>query len=116
MGYSVKSKEHQQGDIEIQYSGLRPGEKLYEELLIGENVVGTEHPKIMSANEEFVNWGYMQKALLLLDELCEKMDCDGIVHMLLKLPTGYNPQHEVCDLLWDENKDNNNVVRFKTLS
>jgi len=116
MGLSVKNSANPQGDIEIQYSGLRPGEKLYEELLVGENVIGTNHSKIMTANEEFLPWVDMQRALILLNELCEEMDCEGIVQLLLKMPTGYNPQHAVCDLLWDEDKDKNNVVRFKTLT
>lgn len=115
LGFSVKDSKNPQGDIEINYSGLRPGEKLYEELLIGENVAGTNHPKIMTADEEFLPWPEMQRALILMNELCEEMDCEGIVQLLLKVPTGYNPQHEVCDLLWDEDKDKNNVVRFKTL-
>jgi len=115
LGLSVKDPKNPQGDIEIKYSGLRPGEKLYEELLIGENVSGTNHPKIMTADEEMLPWVDMQKALILMNELCENMDCEGIVQLLLKVPTGYNPQHEVCDLLWDEDKDKNNVVRFKTL-
>lgn len=115
LGLSVKDSKNPQGDIEINYSGLRPGEKLYEELLIGENVAGTNHPKIMTADEEFLPWLEMQRALILMNELCEEMDCEGIVQLLLKVPTGYNPQHEVCDLLWDEDKDKNNVVRFKTL-
>ncbi|MEP1744178.1 MAG: nucleoside-diphosphate sugar epimerase/dehydratase [Kangiellaceae bacterium] len=115
LGLTVKDKKNPQGDIEIKYSGLRPGEKLYEELLIGENVAGTNHPKIMTADEEFLSWAEMQRALILMNELCEEMDCEGIVQLLLKVPTGYNPQHEVCDLLWDEDKDKNNVVRFKTL-
>jgi FlaA1/EpsC-like NDP-sugar epimerase len=116
MGLTVKNSKNPQGDIEINYSGLRPGEKLYEELLIGENVVGTNHSKIMTAKEELLPWNEMQKALILMNELCESMDCDGIVQLLLKIPTGYNPQHAVCDLLWDENKDENNVIRFKTLT
>ena len=115
LGFSVKDSKNPQGDIEINYSGLRPGEKLYEELLIGENVAGTNHPKIMTADEEFLPWPEMQRALILMNELCEEMDCEGIVQLLLKVPTGYNPQHEVCDLLWDEDKDKNNVVRFQTL-
>jgi UDP-N-acetylglucosamine 4,6-dehydratase len=115
LGLSVKDSKNPQGDIEINYSGLRPGEKLYEELLIGENVAGTNHPKIMTADEESLPWPEMQRALILMNELCEEMDCEGIVQLLLKVPTGYNPQHEVCDLLWDEDKDKNNVVRFQTL-
>ena len=115
MGMTVNNKKNPQGDIEINYSGLRPGEKLYEELLIGENVSGTSHPKIMTADEDLLSWVDMQRALILMNELCEEMDCNGIVQLLLKIPTGYNPQHAVCDLLWDEDKDRNNVVRFKTL-
>lgn len=115
MGLTVNDKKNPQGDIEIKYSGLRPGEKLYEELLIGENVAGTSHSKIMTADEELLPWVDMQRALILMNELCEDMNCDGIVQLLLKVPTGYNPQHAVCDLLWDEDKDLNNVVRFKTL-
>ncbi|MBV1911570.1 MAG: polysaccharide biosynthesis protein [Kangiellaceae bacterium] len=115
LGFSVKNQKNPQGDIEINYSGLRPGEKLYEELLIGENVAGTNHSKIMTAEEEEIPWTDMQRALILMNELCDEMDCEGIVQLLLKIPTGYNPQHEVCDLLWDEDKNKNNVVRFKTL-
>ena len=115
LGLSVKDSKNPQGDIEINYSGLRPGEKLYEELLIGENVAGTNHPKIMTADEEMLPWLEMHRALILMNELCEEMDCEGIVQLLLKIPIGYNPQHSVCDLLWDEDRDKNNVVRFKTL-
>ncbi|NVJ60875.1 MAG: polysaccharide biosynthesis protein [Gammaproteobacteria bacterium] len=120
MGRTVKSQNNESRDIEIQYSGLRPGEKLFEELLIGENVEGTEHPRIMRAREEFLSWPETKKALDLLDDLCESMDCDGIVQLLLRLPTGYNPQHAVCDLLWEQSEDHffdsAKVVRFKTLS
>ena len=115
MGLTVRSSSNPQGEIEINFSGLRPGEKLYEELLIGENVAGTEHSKIMTADEEMLAWNDMQRALILMNELCEDMNCDGIVQLLLKVPTGYNPQHSVCDLLWDEDADRNNVVRFKTI-
>nr|WP_256489333.1 nucleoside-diphosphate sugar epimerase/dehydratase [Pleionea sp. CnH1-48] len=120
MGRTIKSKRHPDGDIEIQFTGLRPGEKLYEELLIGENVEGTEHARIMRANEEMLAWDDMNNVLNILDELCVNMDCDGVVQMLLKTPTGYNPQHEVCDLLWKTDAarelSENNIVKFKTIS
>jgi len=120
MGRSIKSKEHPNGDIEIKYTGLRPGEKLYEELLIGENVEGTDHPRIMSANEEYLSWKDMNTALNSLDGFCHEMDCESIVQLLLRIPTGYNPQHAVCDLLWEINQSEfgkkEKVVPFKTLS
>lgn len=117
MGKTVKTKDNGNGDIEIKFSGLRPGEKLYEELLIGENVEGTEHPRIMTALEEYLSWNDTEKALNLLDKLCQEMDCDGIVQLLLRLPTGYNPQHAVCDLLWDSEAEvEEKVIQFKTLT
>ena len=66
MGLTVRDDENPHGDIEIQFTGLRPAEKLYEELLLGENVSGTDHPRIMRAQEDFVR----QEVLLsLLDDL-----------------------------------------------
>jgi len=53
-GLEVKSSDNPNGDIEIKFTGLRPGEKLYEELLIGDNVEGTDHERIMTANEQFL--------------------------------------------------------------
>ena len=63
MGYDVKDANSYRGDIAIEYSGLRPGEKLYEELLIGESVTGTEHPKILRAEEETLSWEVLQKLI-----------------------------------------------------
>ncbi len=120
LGLTVKNNKNPLGDIEINYSGLRPGEKLYEELLIGDNVEGTIHPKIMTADEDSISWEDMFRALNTMDELCEKMNCEGIVKLLLEMPTGYNPQHAFCDLLWDENRPtvtgSHKVVRLKSLA
>ncbi|MCH7551213.1 MAG: polysaccharide biosynthesis protein, partial [Proteobacteria bacterium] len=66
MGLRVQDKENPDGDIEIQFTGLRPAEKLYEELLIGANVTGTEHPRIMRADEDFLPFDVLSA---LLDEL-----------------------------------------------
>ena len=65
MGYDVKDANSYRGDIAIEYSGLRPGEKLYEELMIGESVTGTEHPKILRAQEETLSWVTLQKLSLI---------------------------------------------------
>ncbi len=115
-GLTVKSNKYPKGDIEINYTGLRPGEKLYEELLIGENIEGTSHPEIMTADEDLLQWNDMKNALDLMAQLCDDMDCQGIVQLLLQLPTGYSPQHELCDLLWDKKNDSQNVIRFKTFT
>lgn len=77
------------GDIEIRFTGLRPGEKLYEELLIGENVEGTSHSKIMTAREVMLSWSEMATLLNSLDEACHNFDEDKIVQLLLDTPIGY---------------------------
>lgn len=81
--------ERKDGDIEIRFTGLRPGEKLYEELLIGENVTGTCHPKIMTASEESLSWEEMSVVLKQLDVCCHNFDLECIKRILLETPTGY---------------------------
>ncbi len=81
-----------EGDIEIKFTGLRPGEKLYEELLIGENVEGTSHQKIMTACEEKLSWDAMEDLLTELDVCCHNFDVECIKRILLDAPTGYSPQ------------------------
>ena len=80
------------GDIEIKFTGLRPGEKLYEELLIGENVVGTSHQKIMTACEDKLSWKEMEPLLQKLDACCHNFDVKCIKRILLDAPTGYAPK------------------------
>ncbi|ELR65063.1 UDP-N-acetylglucosamine 4,6-dehydratase [Photobacterium marinum] len=92
MGMSEKIadlSEESEGDIEIQFTGLRPGEKLYEELLIGNNVEGTRHPKIMTASEEKLDWSEMSKLIEQLDKHCHDFDIECIKQVLLNAPTGY---------------------------
>ncbi len=105
MGLTVISKS-QPGDIEIIHTGLRPGEKLYEELLIGENVEGTSHPKIMTASEEYLEWSEMEVLLKRLDHACHSMDCNRVKELILSAPVGYDPQHGVKDMLWEFVNDN----------
>jgi FlaA1/EpsC-like NDP-sugar epimerase len=87
-GLEVKDNKHPTGDIEIQYTGLRPGEKLYEELLIGECVSGTEHNRIMRAEELSMTWEDTLTLLMALDEACHEYECNKI-RELLKVPAGY---------------------------
>jgi FlaA1/EpsC-like NDP-sugar epimerase len=95
-GLLVKDEECPHGDIEIKITGLRPGEKLYEELLIGDNPQPTPHPKIMKAHEEFLSWGDLQQKLEKLCLALEKNDPESIRDMLKILVPGYQPnEHRV---------------------
>jgi FlaA1/EpsC-like NDP-sugar epimerase len=82
------------GDIEIRFTGLRPGEKLYEELLIGENVEGTSHQKIMTAREDKLGWHAMEMLLKKLDLCCHNFDTECIRALLVAAPTGYYPNKD----------------------
>jgi len=101
MGLEVRSEENPDGDIEIVYTGLRPGEKLYEELLIGTNVKGTDHPRIMTADEEFLSENELEKKLTELLIACSSNDFTQIRELLQDAPTGYQPSSEICDHLSD---------------
>nr|WP_255534241.1 nucleoside-diphosphate sugar epimerase/dehydratase [Polynucleobacter sp. AP-Feld-500C-C5] len=91
-GLMVKDEANPRGDIEIKITGMRPGEKLYEELLIGDNPQPTTHPKIMKAHEEFISWDDLEKELEKLDFAMQKDD-HGLIHEVLKrLVPGYLPE------------------------
>ncbi|WP_434356117.1 polysaccharide biosynthesis protein [Parasalinivibrio latis] len=83
--------QNHEGDIEIRFTGLRSGEKLFEELLIGENVEGTSHQKIMTACEARLPWEDMITLLNQLDKCCHEFDSECIRDVLFKAPTGYQP-------------------------
>ncbi|GLQ74567.1 mannosyltransferase [Vibrio penaeicida] len=82
----------EEGDIAIKITGLRPGEKLYEELLIGDDVEGTSHQKIMTALEEKLTWRDMSKLIERMDTSCHNFDSESIQMLLLEAPTGYTQQ------------------------
>ena len=98
-GFEVKDETNQEGDIEIIYTGLRPGEKLYEELLIGENVKPTQHRLIMSANEDNLPWEKLQQ---LIGQYQKAIDSDNVElsrKLLVESVKGFDPQCEVSDLV-----------------
>ncbi len=100
MGLTVRDASHPDGDIEIRYTGLRPAEKLYEELLIGNNVSGTDHRSIMRAEEAFLLWDDLKPLLDQLWNACQRLDCIKAREILLRAVTGYSPTKEVEDLVW----------------
>ena len=77
-GYTVRDEHHPSGDIAIEITGLKPGEKLHEELLVGDRVAGTEHRKILRAEEAFLPWAEMRGALATLEQACAGYDYDAI--------------------------------------
>ena len=98
-GLEVKDKDNPNGDIEIKYTGLRPGEKLYEELLIGGNVSKTDNPMIMRAQEDMLNWSELK---MILDDLeIATIDCnpDKIRELLIKAIPEFKPQCGITDIL-----------------
>jgi FlaA1/EpsC-like NDP-sugar epimerase len=96
-GLLVKDEAHPHGDIEIEVTGLRPGEKLYEELLIGDNPQPTAHPKIMKAHEEFLAWDELQQELEKLNVALDASDAQLIRGVLKKLVPGYRPNGDAVD-------------------
>lgn len=104
-GLEIKNEENLLGDIEIQFTGLRPGEKLYEELLIGEDVSQTAHGRIMTANESFLPLKEYEAILEKLDGVCSNFEYDLIRDILLSTPTGFNPTDGIGDLVWNEKID-----------
>jgi FlaA1/EpsC-like NDP-sugar epimerase len=88
-GLSVRDEAHPAGDIEIAITGLRPGEKLYEELLIGDNPTPTAHPRIMKAHEDFLPWPVLEQHLQILCQAAEHSDVAGIKGVLLTCVHGY---------------------------
>jgi len=100
-GLSVRDEDNPEGDVIIEYTGLRPGEKLYEELLIGNNVAGTDHPRILRAYEESQPWSTVHYYMEQLLEAAGRFDCQRAQQLLLESVNGFAP---VCkgieDLVW----------------
>ena len=101
-GLTVKDEQSPDGDVEIEITGLRPGEKLYEELLIGDNPKPTSHSRIMKAHEEFIPWAELEGQLRSLEMALNVNDVGVIRLMMEKLVTGYTPSDEIVDWVYLE--------------
>jgi FlaA1/EpsC-like NDP-sugar epimerase len=99
-GLTLRDEANPDGDIAIEYTGLRPAEKLYEELLIGDNVSGTEHPMIMRAFEHSPEWAEVQSLLAAMRSALENSDCDRARLVLAEAVREYTPADEMHDLIW----------------
>jgi FlaA1/EpsC-like NDP-sugar epimerase len=98
-GFTVRDETRPDGDIAIEVTGLRPGEKLYEELLIGDNPVATLHPRILKAHEEFVPWADFRGDLELLKQAVKANDTATLRTLLLKHVSGFTPDAQDSDLV-----------------
>lgn len=101
-GYDVKHDTHAGEHIDIEFIGLRPGEKLHEELLLGTNVAGTGHPMIMRAEEEYLPYSEIEGLLNELKGYCEELDCDGISSILSYAVSGFDDHQVQHDYLWQK--------------
>lgn len=98
-GLEVRDEHNPNGDIEIVITGLRPGEKLYEELLIGETPEGTNHPRIMSSKENMLSWAELEPILKSMEQACKDFDPHKIRVLLQQSPTDFAPTDAICDIL-----------------
>ena len=102
-GYTVRDEKNPDGDIEIRFTGLRPAEKLFEELLIGKNVTGTEHQRILRAMEHSLSWEQMRQVLDELAQCSLRFDCERARDVLLRAVPEYRPADKVQDHVWLNN-------------
>ena len=98
-GLELKDESNPDGDIEIIYTGLRPGEKLFEELLIGGDTIDTDNSLIMRAEEDMVPWDELKPILECLKEEVESCDNEKIRKLLIQLVPSFSPQSEIIDIL-----------------
>ena len=110
-GFSVKDNKNPKGDIEIKIIGLRPGEKLYEELLIGDNPQKTKHPKILKTSDPFIPFDQLEKELGILKNLLEKNNVNEIKNLFDRLIELYRSDAEIVDHIFIEQLSNDKFNR-----
>jgi FlaA1/EpsC-like NDP-sugar epimerase len=99
-GLSLRDASKPDGDIDIAITGLRPGEKLFEELLIGDNPMPTKHPRIMKAQEEFLSFEALMENLQQLKNAIDQNNVSELLQLIKKLVPGYQPQAELVDWVY----------------
>lgn len=99
-GLTVKDADNPEGDIQIVITGLRPGEKLYEELLIGDDPKPTQHPRIMKAREDYLSWEQLEAKIALLERAVKMNEVEMIRQLLSELVSGYCPKASIVDWVY----------------
>ena len=110
-GLSIKNEENPDGDIEIEITNLRPGEKLYEELLIGNNPKVTSHNRIMKAHETFLDWKILKDKIEILVIALNENDVQTVRQLLKELVMDYEPNMDVVDWIYLEKKKKERVQK-----
>src|SRR5690349_19963143 len=103
-GYTVRDEQNPDGDIEIRFTGLRPAEKLFQELLIGKHVTGTEHPRILRAMEDYLSWDVLKVKLSELLRAVDQDDYSLVRQLLRETVHGYTPQGEIVDWIYEQRR------------
>jgi len=109
-GLTIRDPANPEGDIEIKYTGLRPAEKLFEELLIGKNVAGTDHPMIMRAVEHALPWDAVSGLLEEVGVAMRRFDCKAARDIIERAVVEYRPSCEIQDIVWVERTEAPAVV------
>jgi len=99
-GLDIKDIDHPNGDIEIIYTGLRPGEKLYEELLIGENILSTKHQLIFRSEEEMISWNDLEVILNKLKTSIQQRNYSKTLNLLMEAVPEYKAKSDLDDLMY----------------
>jgi FlaA1/EpsC-like NDP-sugar epimerase len=100
MGLEVKTENNPEGDVEVEFTGLRDGEKLYEELLIGDNVTQTCHSRIQQAKESCLPYDEIKNYMASLDDACNQYNGEEIIKLMKKCVVEYTPSKNIVDTFW----------------
>jgi FlaA1/EpsC-like NDP-sugar epimerase len=115
-GYSIKDEHNPNGDIEIVFTGLRAGEKLYEELLCGENCEGTIHPRILRAQEKKMPTNDLESLLVQADAFCNSYRYQELFSLIVDSEADFDPMYEISDLMYKTRKENAKLILIPRLA
>jgi FlaA1/EpsC-like NDP-sugar epimerase len=114
-GYSIKDDHNPNGDVEIIFTGLRAGEKLYEELLCGENCEGTVHPRIMRAREKKMAAAELEKLLVQAKAFCDSYRYQELFSLIVDSEADFDPLYEISDLMHRSRRENAKLLLISGL-